>query len=587
MRLLTQWLILFVTIVLLSVHLPLRTAYTQDSLAWEILGLLNSARTANGVAPLALNSRLVAASQRHSDDMAEGDFLSHTGSDGSAFWTRMTDAGYATSAGAENVQYRWDASATGVFQHWSDSAAHYANMMSPAYQEVGIAHAISASGKHYFTMVLGAGPGFVPSIASNPTSVYPLTGTPIGLPETTAAPVTIVRETPAATVFTAGTELPTPVAALTVLPIGQPPEDAAVAVDNLRATETGVLGTPAYTILDTSSDPVQPRRSIREMFFDLPPETILEGNLQTPTRSQETVNTPGFQSPSPTPAPMIIPTTELIVADLRLEYSDQSFTIINMAGSPVYIEGLRFESRSGALNIDRWDTEYLSAPLDSFPDKGCLQAWGYEADGVLSPPNGCQIRHGWVVVNDDQRFWQNAEIFTVHRYDETVTVCIVGLGSCDVNLSDRLTVYPTLPPASVSVEQVPTSAGVIAQQTSDVRLVYTEDSFTILNTSGTTIDLVGLGFSSRNGTLSINQWDTEFLSRPLYAFPSGDCLQAWPLHLSEWPSKTGDCNLRHAWIAVNDTNTFWIDADYFTVSRSGNVITTCRVDDGRCEFNFP
>jgi hypothetical protein len=278
----------------------------------------------------------------------------------------------------------------------------------------------------------------------------------------------------------------------------------------------------------------------------------------------------------------------VVVADLRLEYTDESFALINTAGRPLYIEGLWFESQSGVLQVGRWATEYLSAPLDYFPDRGCLQAWGFRVDAVLSPPESCQIRHGWVVVNDDQRFWRDAEIFTVNRYDEAVTVCIVAMGSCDVSLSDRLPVYPTYNPPAVAgvADSGATPSGGSSDGTADVRLVYSPDSFTLLNISGVGLDLTGLGFSSGSGTLNVSEWDTEYLSRPLYAFPAGDCLQAWPLTLSEWPEKLSQCNLRHAWVAVNDAHVFWSDTDYFTVSRSGVVLETCSVIAGQCEIRF-
>ena len=43
------------------------------------------------------------AARCHSVDMAENDFFSHTGSDGSNFSQRMRDAGYTGSPRAENI----------------------------------------------------------------------------------------------------------------------------------------------------------------------------------------------------------------------------------------------------------------------------------------------------------------------------------------------------------------------------------------------------------------------------------------------------------------------------------------------------
>ena len=167
----TTILLLMIGALLLS--LPSITMQGQDAQAWGILSLVNDARASQGVPALAMNSRLVAAAQLHSDDMASGEFMSHTGSDGSRFWERMADAGYIMTSGAENVLYRWDLSTGGAFQQWRDSPPHNTNMMNGTYQEVGIAWARSASGKYYYTMVLGARADFVPPTAVPPTDVPP------------------------------------------------------------------------------------------------------------------------------------------------------------------------------------------------------------------------------------------------------------------------------------------------------------------------------------------------------------------------------------------------------------------------------
>ena len=66
----------------------------EDNPRQAVLGLVNDIRVASGLDPLALDVRLASSAQGHSVDMSTGNFLSHTGSDGSSPGDRMTAAGY-------------------------------------------------------------------------------------------------------------------------------------------------------------------------------------------------------------------------------------------------------------------------------------------------------------------------------------------------------------------------------------------------------------------------------------------------------------------------------------------------------------
>ncbi len=129
---------------------------TQLGQAQAILALLNAARTAAGSKILTLNDKLTAAALTHSQDQAQMDTMTHTGSDGSQASDRATAAGYAWSLVGENVLSRLDIHAAGAFDQWWNSPPHHENMMNPAYTEIGLAYAASKTGQVYYTMVLGA-----------------------------------------------------------------------------------------------------------------------------------------------------------------------------------------------------------------------------------------------------------------------------------------------------------------------------------------------------------------------------------------------------------------------------------------------
>ncbi len=522
-------------IVLFFLLVMTHTLYGQDDPVAGLLVLINTDRQSAGIRPLYLNIALTAAAQRHSDDLARRDTLAHEGSDGSQFWQRIADAGYNMTTGAQNVLSRYDSDPVQTYAQWRESTTNFGNMMSAAFDEVGFAYATSASGRVYFTMVLASRADFAPPTATPPppTSTFtPLpTITPTMTPTSTATPKPTWTPT-----FTAVPPTPIP-----------PTNTPSASFITLRTMQERLLRSRAATQM-----------------------AVVQ--LATPTVTFTPSVTP--VPPTATPAPFY---------EVTLLYSPESFSILNTAGRALYIDGLFFESGSGSLSVSRWDNGFLSAPLTAFPAQGCLQVWGLDAVNVLDPPGGCRVRHGWIAVNDVGTFWRNAQVFTVYRFDEQVMVCTVSLGRCTFNLSDRIAQSQQ---ASTGVSSSG-SGQTITTGPTDLRLIYSGDSFTIINTSGGNLDMSGLGSASASGALSISRWDTEFLSRPLFDFPPGDCLQAWPMELEEWPVKPVACNIRHAWAGVNYAQIFWANTDFFTVSRGGAVLATCTVSAGICDVNLP
>ena len=67
------------------------------------LRLLNEARAANGLPGLMLDSALSTAAQRHAEDMARNNYLSHTNGAGQQSWDRMAAAGAQFGTAGENI----------------------------------------------------------------------------------------------------------------------------------------------------------------------------------------------------------------------------------------------------------------------------------------------------------------------------------------------------------------------------------------------------------------------------------------------------------------------------------------------------
>ncbi|WP_072013801.1 CAP domain-containing protein [Myxosarcina sp. GI1] len=126
----------------------------------QVLKLTNAERTKAGLEPLKLNSQLVDAAQDHSNDMAEDDFFSHTGIDGSSVGDRALDSGYKYSTVGENIA-AGQRTAAEVVSGWMNSPGHRANILNPNYQELGVGYRYLANDtgkvnyKHYWTQVFG------------------------------------------------------------------------------------------------------------------------------------------------------------------------------------------------------------------------------------------------------------------------------------------------------------------------------------------------------------------------------------------------------------------------------------------------
>jgi uncharacterized protein YkwD len=131
-----------------------------------ILKLVNNARVAGRKCGsrfyrpthrLIWDSRLARAAQRHSNDMANNNFFSHTGSDGSLVWDRIDDTGYDWQTCGENIAAGYPSIRDAV-NGWLNSPGHCANIMDPNFEEMGAAKANNVHSDYgiYWTQVFAA-----------------------------------------------------------------------------------------------------------------------------------------------------------------------------------------------------------------------------------------------------------------------------------------------------------------------------------------------------------------------------------------------------------------------------------------------
>ena len=113
-----------------------------------MLDLINAVRTEAGLNPLTLELRLNDSSEDHSQWMLDTDTFSHTGIDGTRAYQRMVDAGFSFTgswAWGENIAWQSVRGAAGyeddvlnLHNALMASPSHYANIMNPNFEVIGI-----------------------------------------------------------------------------------------------------------------------------------------------------------------------------------------------------------------------------------------------------------------------------------------------------------------------------------------------------------------------------------------------------------------------------------------------------------------
>lgn len=135
-----------------------------STFAQRVLDLTNQARAQArmcgadrfaAAAPLTYDALLERAAQGHAADMANRNYFSHTGQDGRTLRERVTDTGYPWRTIGENIA-AGQRTPEEVVAGWLASEGHCRNIMTPAFQELGVGYALGRSYGHYWVQNFGA-----------------------------------------------------------------------------------------------------------------------------------------------------------------------------------------------------------------------------------------------------------------------------------------------------------------------------------------------------------------------------------------------------------------------------------------------
>lgn len=121
----------------------------------NMLALHNDIRSARGLSSLSLSGALSAAAQGHAEYLRNFDIMSHTGEGGSKPAQRAGAEGFSGDVG-ENAAGGYP-TAEELVPGWMGSPGHRANIIDPAWTQMGYGYAYCPGGlyKHFWVVLFG------------------------------------------------------------------------------------------------------------------------------------------------------------------------------------------------------------------------------------------------------------------------------------------------------------------------------------------------------------------------------------------------------------------------------------------------
>jgi uncharacterized protein YkwD len=156
--------LLFVAALLVPAAVPVAasTSAVVTNAEAAALTYANNERTARGLKPLRLDSRLQTIAHGRAVTMADEDTLSHDQADGNNVFDLLSQADISRYKAGEIIAYNYTtsyaSSAKGAVSQWMHSSPHRAILLSSDYNYVAFGLAVSSSGRRYWAGVFIKGP---------------------------------------------------------------------------------------------------------------------------------------------------------------------------------------------------------------------------------------------------------------------------------------------------------------------------------------------------------------------------------------------------------------------------------------------
>lgn len=273
----------------------------------------------------------------------------------------------------------------------------------------------------------------------------------------------------------------------------------------------------------------------------------------------------------------------------RTAVAANNATDLPLTTAPVYVEvasadvfALRIESDTQlyvndfsfiALKLDAWSpaaafTDFAGIP---YAGPGACFIFATEDAAIIEPEN-CTGPLSLIRVPPDRVFWyddaQNAlaGFFVVDHLGDPLADCRDVTQPCQFEVE----VQPFVP-----------GQGPTRPVSTQIRLVYNDRAFTLINEGGQTLNVASLELTDGETRFSALAWDSQLI----FELPDDNCLQLAAFgNLS--PRKPLACGIRQRWDSVLPDAQFW-SSGTFQVEIDGAVLTECSTDAGECVFELP
>lgn len=123
-----------------------------EAQAKEVIQLVNRERNMRGLIPFSENWQLSRVARFKSEDMALKGYFAHNSPTYGTPFRMMQDFGLRYSAAAENIAMG-QRTPQAVMNAWMNSPGHRANILSPAYTQIGVGVAQNKGGTYYWTQM--------------------------------------------------------------------------------------------------------------------------------------------------------------------------------------------------------------------------------------------------------------------------------------------------------------------------------------------------------------------------------------------------------------------------------------------------
>ena len=118
---------------------PTTTPSDVSAFEQQVVELTNAERTKAGLAPLQVDTKLMAAAREKSQDMQTNNYFSHTSPTFGSPFDRLTALGISYTAAGENIA-QGQRTPQEVVQGWMNSSGHRANILNANFTHIGVGY---------------------------------------------------------------------------------------------------------------------------------------------------------------------------------------------------------------------------------------------------------------------------------------------------------------------------------------------------------------------------------------------------------------------------------------------------------------